>query len=82
MTQKNKFKDKNVSITDGSRVLGSVIGNDLHSCRQNIEQQKQNYLQNAKNSRTREKCPSKCLQMLTNSATKINLSGRIRESYQ
>ena len=39
MTQKNVFKGEEVDIIDGSRVLGSVIGN-----RQYIEDQKQNYL--------------------------------------
>ena len=37
------FKGEEVNIFDGSRVLGSVIGN-VDSCRQYIEDQKQNYL--------------------------------------
>ena len=40
---KNVFKGEEVDIIDGSRVLGSVIGN-VDSCRQYIEDQKQNYL--------------------------------------
>ena len=40
---KNVFKGEEVDIIDGSRVLGSVIGN-VESCRQYIEDQKQNYL--------------------------------------
>ena len=40
---KNVFKVEEVDIIDGSRVLGSVIGN-VDSCRQYIEGQKQNYL--------------------------------------
>ena len=40
---KNVFKGEEVDIIDGSRVLGSVIGNVV-SCRQYIEDQKQNYL--------------------------------------
>ena len=39
---KNVFKGEEVDIIDGSRVLGSVIGN-VDSCRQYIEDQKQNY---------------------------------------
>ena len=41
--KKNVFKGEEVDIIDGSRVLGSVIGN-VDSCRQYIEDQKQNYL--------------------------------------
>ena len=37
------FKGGEVDIIDGSRVLGSVMGN-VDSCRQYIEDQKQNYL--------------------------------------
>ena len=40
---KNVLKGEEVDIIDGSRVLGSVIGN-VDSCRQYIEDQKQNYL--------------------------------------
>ena len=40
---KNGLKGEEVDIIDGSRVLGSVIGN-VDSCRQYIEDQKQNYL--------------------------------------
>ena len=64
---KNVFKGEEVDIIDGSRVLGSVIGN-VDSCRQYIKDQKQNclriLLKLAKHAKT---APQNVYNCLTNS---------------